>query len=291
MDLNFLEEIYEARMTRNSGDQRQLTYTDCGERLYLSLLILEVLRKYPSFTPIANGYARNTVTNNNYKHFRIHATDLYNLIYFVNGDEDAMNKLKDPASAVAMRKRTKLPIMRLNGYLHQVASGFSGSNSELFINIENALRINNSEYKAIRRQVANFNSLGMLDKKKVVTKLLLATRAKLRNSDLIPHLEELAAQRDLETGQVADNEPTISTPDALPTTNKDLMFYRYIVGPRNLVGTKKFLDMAKQGKSVPSPFVQAYLPAIQMLDDIVKAGPGYITMLRALQKRAKMHTK
>ena len=131
----------------------------------------------------------------------------------------------------------------------------------------------------------------MLDKKKVVTKLLLATRAKLRNSDLIPHLEELAAQRDLETGQVADNEPTISTPDALPTTNKDLMFYRYIVGPRNLVGTKKFLDMAKQGKSVPSPFVQAYLPAIQMLDDIVKAGPGYITMLRALQKRAKMNTK
>ena len=291
MDLNFLEEIYEARMTRNSTDQRQLTYTDCSERRYLSLLILEVLRKYPSFTPIANGYARNTVTNNNYKHFRIHATDLYNLIYFVNGDEDAMNKLKDPASAVAMRKRTKLPIMRLNGYLHQVASGFSGSNSELFINIENALRINNSEYKAIRRQVANFKSLGMLDKKKVVTKLLLPTRAKLRNSDLIPHLEELAAQRDLETGQVADNEPTISTPDALPTTNKDLMFYRYIVGPRNLVGTKKFLDMAKQGKSVPSPFVQAYLPAIQMLDDIVKAGPGYITMLRALQKRAKMNTK
>ena len=291
MDLNFLEEIYEARMTRNSTDQRLLTYTDCSERLYLSLLILEVLRKYPSFTPIANGYARNTVTNNNYKHFRIHATDLYNLIYFVNGDEDAMNKLKDPASAVAMRKRTKLPIMRLNGYLHQVASGFSGSNSELFINIENALRINNSEYKAIRRQVANFKSLGMLDKKKVVTKLLLATRAKLRNSDLIPHLEELAAQRDLETGQVADNEPTISTPDALPTTNKDLMFYRYIVGPRNLVGTKKFLDMAKQGKSVPSPFVQAYLPAIQMLDDIVKAGPGYITMLRALQKRAKMNPK
>ena len=131
----------------------------------------------------------------------------------------------------------------------------------------------------------------MLDKKKVLTKLLLATRAKLRNSDLIPHLEELAAQRDLETGQVADNEPTISTPDALPTTNKDLMFYRYIVGPRNLVGTKKFLDMAKQGKSEPSPFFKAYLPAIQILDDIVKAGPGYITMLRALQKRAKMNTK
>ena len=291
MELNFLEEIYEARMTRNSTDQRQLTYTDCCERLYLSLLVLEVLRKFPSFTPIANGYARQTVNSQNYKHFRIHATDLYNLIYFVNGDENAMNKLKDPASAMQLRKRTTLPIMRLNGYLHQVSSGFSGSNSELFINIENALRISSSDYKAIRRQVANFNGLGMLDKKKVVTKLLLASRAKLRNSDLIPHLEELAAQRDLETGQVKDTEPTISTPDMTPTTNKELMFYRYIVGPRNLVGTKKFLDMAKQGKSVPSPFIQAYLPAIKMLDDIVQAGPGYITMLRALQKRALQSKK
>ena len=44
MELEFLEEIYEARMTRNSMDQRQLTYTDCCERLYLSLLVLEVLR-------------------------------------------------------------------------------------------------------------------------------------------------------------------------------------------------------------------------------------------------------
>jgi hypothetical protein len=34
-------------------------------------------------------------------------------------------------------------------------------------------------------------------------------------------------------------------------------------------------------------FVQAYLPAIEMIDDIVKAGPGYIQMLRALQNRAK----
>ena len=291
MELEFLDEIHEARMPRNSSDQRQLTYSDCCERLYLSLLVLEVFRRFPSFKPIANGYARNSVSNQNYGHFRIHATDLYNLIYFVTGDEQAMNKLKDPAAALQLRQRTTLPLMRLNGYLHQVSSGFNGSNSELFLNIEGALRIGNSDYKAIRRHVVNLNSISTLDKKKVVTKLLLAARAKLRNSDLIPALEQLASQRDLETSKVKDNEPSISTPDMVPTTNRELMFYRYIDGPRNLVGTKKFLDMAKQGKSVPSPFIQAYLPAVKMLDDIVKAGPGYITMLRALQKRALQSKK
>ena len=51
--------------------------------------------------------------------------------------------------------------------------------------------------------------------------------------------------------------------------------------------TKKFLELAKNGQSVPSTFVKQYMPAIEMIDDIVKAGPGYVQMLRSLQKRAK----
>jgi len=290
MKLDFLEEIHEARMTRNSTDNRKLTYTDCRERLYLSLLILELLRQYPAFRGTANGYAKKTVGNQNYKHFRIHGTDLYNLIYFVAGPNEAVNKLKDPASALKLRQTTSLPLMALNGWLHKVATGFTGSNSELFIRIENALRIP-SEYKSIRRHLVNYGSAGTRDRKKITTQLLYASRAKLRNSDLIPHLEQVASQRDLETSLVKDHEPTISTPDTVPTTGKDLMYYRYVVGPRNLVGTKKFLDAAKLGRSVPSPFIQAYFPAVKMLDDIVTAGPGYIMMLKNLQKRALMSKK
>tara|TARA_B100000959_G_C14990055_1_gene627447 strand:+ start:2633 stop:3511 length:879 start_codon:yes stop_codon:yes gene_type:complete len=292
MELKFLDEIYEARMTRNSTDQKKLSYTDCGERLYLSLLILELLRQYPgSSKGIANGYAKKTVDNQNYKHFRMHGTDLYNLIYFVAGPEEAVNKLKDPAAALALRKRISFPLLALNGYLHKIASGGTvGTNSELFMRIENMLRIN-SEYKSIRRYLVNYGTASIRDKKSVTTKLLFAARAKLRNSDLISYLEELSSNRDLETSMVKDHEPTISIPDQTPTSNKDLMFYRYIVGPRNLVGTKKFLDMAKAGKSVPSPFIASYFPAIKLLDDIVKAGPGYITMLKALQKRALQSKK
>lgn len=292
MELDFLrEEIFEARMTRNSNDVLSLTYTDVCERLYLSLLVLEVLRRYPSFAPVAHGYAKRTVTSTGYKHFQMHGTDLYNLIHFAVGDADAINRLKDPASAQKLRSKTRIPIMRLNGYLHQVSSGFTGSNSELFINLESALHINNSDYKAIRRSLVNFSRATMIDKKRTVTKLLFAIRAKLRNSDLIPHIEKLAGTRELEVPGVQDNEPDISTPDVTATTNKDLMFYRYIVGPKNLVGTKKFLDFSKEGKAIPSPFVKAYFPAIKVLDDIVKAGPGFIGQLRALQKRALMNRK
>ena len=48
-----------------------------------------------------------------------------------------------------------------------------------------------------------------------------------------------------------------------------------------------FLQLASQGKSVPGPYVKAYLPAIKMMDDIVQAGPTYVQNLRVLHKRAK----
>jgi len=42
-----------------------------------------------------------------------------------------------------------------------------------------------------------------------------------------------------------------------------------------------------QGKSIPPQFVKAYFPAIKTIDNIVKGGPAFISMLRALEKRAK----
>jgi len=63
--------------------------------------------------------------------------------------------------------------------------------------------------------------------------------------------------------------------------------YRYLVGDRNLALTKKFLEQAKDGKAASANMVAAYLPAIKMIDDIVKAGPGAVQQLRAVHKRAK----
>ena len=91
----------------------------------------------------------------------------------------------------------------------------------------------------------SFQSLTTMDKKRIATRLSIAARAKLRSSDLIVHLEELVAQRDLETSTVKDNEPTVSLPD-ISVTARDLSLYRYLVGSKNLVGTKKFLEMSKK---------------------------------------------
>lgn len=289
--MEFIKEIHEARMTRDSSNARVLTYTDCCERLYLTVLTMELLRKYPTFTNTVRAYAKKTSGYESYKYFRSNSTDLYNFIYYVNGDDKALAKLKDPDSAKQKRKTVTLPTMQLNGFITKLSYGQEPKNTaQLFVRLENELRIANSDYKGIRRAIGTWQALSTTQKKAYVTKLLFAARAKLRSSDIIDDLEKLAAIRDLETSKVRDNEPTVSMPD-MTIDSKDLLWYRAIVGTENLFLARKFVEMTGQGKAIPSNMVRAYAPAVKMLNDIVQAGPAYVGMLRTIHNKAKSQNK
>tara|TARA_B110000046_G_scaffold29206_1_gene30585 strand:- start:24 stop:965 length:942 start_codon:yes stop_codon:yes gene_type:complete len=284
---SFLRDLHESRMTKDNGNAKKLTYTDCGERLYLTLLALETMRQYPDFKAYVQRYAKKTAGFEQYKMYRIMGTDLYNFTYFLVGDSGAQDKLKDPESAKRMRASTKLPTAAINRYINAVAQGKTPVQvNNLFQAIESALKVTNSDYKSIRRNLMNFARLTKAEKRLISTRLIFAVRAKLRSSDIIEDFEKFASIKNLEKASVVDPEPTISTPD-ISTSARDLALYRYLVGDRNLALTKKFLEQAKDGKAASANMVQAYLPAIEMLDDIVKAGPAFIQNLRALHKRAK----
>lgn len=286
--MEFIKELHEARLTRASGTLKTLTYSDCCERAYLSILILEVLRRFPGTQNIAKAYAKQTAGHDNYKHFRMTSTDLYNFVYFIVGDNEAIDKLKDPGAAKKMRAQTQFPLMAFNRYVSHLSQGFKPSvnDQQTLINIEGALRISNADYKSVRRKIYDFNQISSKDRKEIVTRLILAARAKLRSSDIISHLEELSTKYDLEVYKIYDPEPTVSTPD-ITVSGKDMISYRYLVGDQNVVQAKRFLDLAKNKQSIPASLVQAYLPAIAVLDDIVKAGPGFVQQLRLLANRAK----
>ena len=284
---SFLRDLQESRMTKDNGNAKKLTYTDCGERLYLTLLALETMRQYPDFKAYVQRYAKKTSGFEQYKMYRIMGTDLYNFTYFLVGDSGAQDKLKDPESAKRMRASTKLPTSAINRYINAIAQGKTPVQiSNMFQAIETAVKITNSDYKLIRRNLMNFARLTKAEKRLISTRLIYAVRAKLRSSDIIEDFEKFAAVKNLEKASVIDPEPTISTPD-LSTTGAELALYRYLVGDRNLALTKKFLEQAKDGKAASANMVAAYLPAIKMIDDIVKAGPGAVQQLRAVHKRAK----
>ena len=201
------------------------------------------------------------------------------------------DKLKNPGAAKEMRKRTYFSTAQVNGYLTAISYNNNPSNSlSILLRAEQSLNITNSYYKALRRTIHNFDSISTTEKKKNVTRLLYASRAKLRSSDIIDDLEKLAVEGNFETGLVKDNEPTISLPD-LPIETKDTINYKFLVGTKNLMQAQRFINLASKGASIPGNFVAGYLPIIKMVHDIVRAGPAFINQLRVLHKRAQKSTK
>jgi hypothetical protein len=63
--------------------------------------------------------------------------------------------------------------------------------------------------------------------------------------------------------------------------------YGYLVGLENAMRATKFVELAEEGRSVPSTLVEGYMPIIEMVEDIVNGGTAYIQQLKLLHKRAK----
>ena len=289
--MEFIKDLHEARLTRNDHNIKTLTYTDCCERLYLSVLILELLRQYPQGRAAVKNYANKTVGKQGYDQFRMYATDLYNFIYFVTGDNNALDKLKNPGAAKQARKQTTLPLLGLNRYLRALSIGSIPTGvSGLFMSLESGLNILNTDYKSVRRNIVNYQRISTKEKEDTATRLIFAARAKLRSADIIDDLSKLVAIKDLETGRISDPEPTVSTPD-ITVSSKDLVLYRQLVGMDNLMMAKRFIDYAKSGRAIPPQMAKAYLPIIQMIDEIVEGGSSYVQLLRSIHKRAKNQRK
>ncbi len=288
--MEFIKGLQESRLTRNSLNQKNLTYNDVLEKTYLLLLILQVMRYYRGYNSKASAYARKTIQYTNFNLFRVSATDLHNLVYFAVGSEEAINKLKNPGAAKTVAGRTSIPQMAINRHLRNVAGQKNAGkvDVEFFARIEQALLINDNDYKTLRRYIINYNRLSAEDRKRAVTRLIFAARAKLSDSDLISDFTDLANRNNLEDMRLTDPESTESQTDYV---DLDLKNYRLIVSPSKLPLINRFLDAANNGKTAMGAAVSAYFPLIKMIDDIIKAGPAYVEQLKVLHQRAQKQRK
>ena len=291
MAFEFLNDLTEARMTRNSNNQRMLTYTDCKERAYLIILMMQVMRHYRSYRDTVGHYAHKTVMYREYNRLRVDGSDLYNLLYFITGDRDALGKLKDPGSAEVERRRVLVSIGNLNGYLRRMKrmdKPSSTDDKDLF-QLERELGIVNADYKTLRRRISSYATDTAKERQTTITRLLFAGRSKLSDSDFLHLFSKLALDKNLEDFTKTDPEFDTSTPDAV--SQSDVINYRLLVDVSRLPYIAKFIENARAGRAVVAQFVQAYAPLIVMLDDIIKAGPVYVNQLKMLHNRAKKARK
>lgn len=62
---------------------------------------------------------------------------------------------------------------------------------------------------------------------------------------------------------------------------------RALVGTENFSRARRALEMYKQGKTVPPMYMQALMPIIDMIDEIMASGMANVRMMQMINKRSK----
>jgi hypothetical protein len=188
--MEFVKELHEARLIRTQGDLR-LSFSEVCDNLYYIILVLEFLSRIKQGRGLAERYSSLTSSYINYTEFRTAATDLYNLLYFVQSTPTEVEKIFNSEDARRLREKTQLPRMELNRWLINIAN-----NRDMYfiMRVERALNITSNDLREIRRLLM-YKNPSNTDLDIIATRLLNFVRFKMPLLDLKPDLEQVLNNR------------------------------------------------------------------------------------------------
>ena len=285
MNAPFLKYVVEGRIVRRPGDLQRYTFQELCEKIYLSFLGISLLKNFSQTANWVKSYSRETITYGDFDKVRYSANDLHNMLAVVDGDPAITQKLSNKNAALALRQRISLPTLAVKRYLRMLNSDY-----EFLASLERALQIKSTDYKNLRLAIASFNTLDGRRKKVAVTRMLQAVRAKLSGTDIARKVEEFSKKQKFELDNVVDAEVEMDA-DKTELSGAELNAYRILVGPSNVRRAKMAVDMAKDGKGLPSNIVSAYLPIMKMVDDIIGGGYTFVKLVQSIHERAKKARK
>ena len=280
----FLQYVAEGRIVRKQSDLSRYTFQEICDKIYLTFLTLSLLKNFSSTRNFVKSYATQTLTYGSFERVRSTANDLHNMLAVITGSPDIVSKLANKNVALALRQRLTFPDLAVKRYLRTFRNDY-----QFLTQIEQALKITDSDYRNLRRAISDYLNLDSRSKKITVTRLLQALRSKLPGTDIQRSAEEFSKKQKLELDNVVDAERSIAPGSSI--SPQTLNAYRVLVGAANVRRAKMAVDLAKRGIGIPAPFVSAYLPIMRMIDDIAEGGFAFVRLLQAIHGRAKTSKK
>ena len=279
MKTPFLQYVSEGRVVRRQSDLSRYTFQEITERIYLSFLALTLLRNFRQTTGFVQSYSTATLSYGSFDRVRTTSNDLHNMLAVVAGDPAIANKLANKNAAMALRQRQTVPVLAIRRYLRDFKGAYA-----FLTKLESALGINNTDYRNLRRAIADYSNLNTPRKKATTTRLLQALKAKLSGTDIQRKTQEFADKQKLELDNVIDAERTVPGVEMTPD---ELTAYRVLVGSNNVRRAKIAAELIQQGKAVPAPILQAYAPIVKMIDDIARGGYSFVKLVQSIHDRAR----
>jgi hypothetical protein len=194
LNLTFINDLTESRMFRT---RQQAETTDARSMIdfaFMNLLTLQLLYSNYETAPIAKEYAAKTIEFRSFDSFKPAQTDLY---LALNGIKTG--KLGGGEAARIQMNKLKVPYQTLVDYLYRMSQGKEIPNPmSVLTQIEKGMDIQDSNYKAVRRLVTNWQSMDASSRKIAITRMLQFYRTKAIRSQLYGVLNDYAKTNNLE---------------------------------------------------------------------------------------------
>jgi len=187
---SFVNDLTESTMYRT---RKQLDTSDLGDVAdfaFLNLISMHILNNDEETQSIARAYAKRTIESNQFKNYKQSGTDLY----------QALHKLSN-------NSQVQLPEEELKMYLRQVAKGNSTPQARgMFMKLERALKIQETNYKSIRRLGVDWEKLNPSQRRLVNTRLLQFYKTKAIRSELYQPLQQYSKANNYILANVSNAE-------------------------------------------------------------------------------------
>lgn len=196
MELRLIKEFTESTQYRTTSAIKQTDARVVCDHAFMDMIALWILYNEFEYAPQARKYAERTATFNRFTNFRQMGTDLYLSLHLIT---QKRTDLLASESDHTLLDRIQLDVPSIVRYLRAASQNVlnAGLVRMTLQRLENALYIEDSNYRSIRRLAQNWPNLSTSQKRTVLTRMVFFYRTHARRSEMYAMIETLAKSNGL----------------------------------------------------------------------------------------------
>lgn len=219
MKLELITDLNESRQYRTRQDLAKTNAREIADHAFMDTIVLWILYNEYDFVTVANRYAEKTVISGGFSMYRQSATDLYMAYHVIT--QNAASLIGSTEADESFLAQLRVPERKLVGFLRKLAKNQLEASTarQVLQELERSLKINDSNYRSVRRLSQDWLKLSKTQKSLTVTRIIQFYRAHAPKAELFYFIKQLAARQKLEIKDAANPEiPSSKKASALAKT-------------------------------------------------------------------------
>lgn len=188
----FIRDLNEGNQYKTRQSFKKANARDIADHAFIDTLALWILYNEYNYAPAARRYAARTGALGGFGRYSQAGTDLYQTYHIL--DTKNTELLGGRAADSTMLSRISFPSMNARRFLTNIAGNKSNKSEvrQFLLMLERGLKIDNSNYRSVRRLVQDWPDLNDSQRSLAITRMLQFYRAHAPRSELYSILGQLA---------------------------------------------------------------------------------------------------